>query len=111
MLGISGNHYPSYLLKHHVAFIAFLSFWIMTLTSRGRPTGVTDARWPPQGCASVLRNQFRAQLESTHLHQPSFSAHAIKLASLCDQVSGGVHLLYVPFVHDKNPTKGPTRHD
>lgn len=105
MLGIPGNHYPSYLLKHHVAFIALLSFCIMTLTSRRRPPGATDAWRPPQGCASVQQNQFRAPLESTLLHQPSFSAHPIKLASLCNQVSRGVNLHYVAFVHDKNPTK------
>lgn len=43
MLGISGTHYTPYLLKHHVAFKAFLSFCIMTLTSRGMPPCVTDA--------------------------------------------------------------------
>lgn len=43
MLGISENHYPSYLLKCHVSFIAFLSFCIITLASRGMPLGVIDA--------------------------------------------------------------------
>lgn len=55
ILGISGNDYPSYLLKHQVTLIAFLSFCIMTLASRGMPLGVTDTWSPPQGCASGLQ--------------------------------------------------------
>lgn len=44
------------------------------------------------------------------LHQPSFSAHSIELSPLCNEISRGVHLRDVAFVHHNHSAK-QQRHD
>lgn len=50
-------------------------------------------------------HQLNGPQPNERLHQPSFSAHSIELSPLCNEISRGVHLRDVSFVHDDHSAK------
>lgn len=83
----------------------------LKLPRRGAWDGGFYACWVEDGICrrSPLPPTRSASELGMSLDQPSLPTHAVELASLWDEVRGGVHLRDVAFVHDDHPVRGGGR--